>query len=87
MSYFYKLYTKEIWLLYPKVIGIYQAWKISWRRIHYTSIKNYTRPNWRFGFDKHTGKGPDEFIAMYYQPCIAALFGINFDYLPDVESK
>merc|ERR1711957_284739 len=35
----------------------------------------------------HMGNELDEFINMYYQPCIAALFGTNVGSSPDVEAK
>jgi len=36
---------------------------------------------------KHMGNELDEFINMYYQPCIAALFGTSVGSSPDVEAK
>ena len=35
----------------------------------------------------HMGNELDEFIDMYYRPCIAALFGTNVGSSPDVEAK
>ena len=35
----------------------------------------------------HMGHELDEFIDMYYRPCIAALFGTNVGSSPDVEAK
>merc|ERR1712238_48822 len=35
----------------------------------------------------HMGNELDEFINMYYQPCIAALFGTSVGSSPDVEAK
>ena len=34
----------------------------------------------------HMGNELDEFINMYYQPCIAALIGTSVGYSPDVEA-
>ena len=36
---------------------------------------------------KHMGDELDEFMNMYYRPCIAALFGTNVGSSPDVEAK
>jgi len=36
---------------------------------------------------RHMGNELDEFIDMYYRPCIAALFGTNVGSSPDVEAK
>ena len=36
-------------------------------------------PKDNFGFVTHMSRELDEFIDMYYQPCVAALFGINID--------
>jgi len=36
---------------------------------------------------KHMGKELDEFIEMFYEPCIAALFGANIGFSPDTEPK
>ena len=36
---------------------------------------------------KNMGNELDEFINMYYEPCIAALFGTSVGSFPDVEAK
>jgi len=36
---------------------------------------------------KHMGNELDEFIEMFYEPCIAALFGANIGLSPDTEPK
>merc|ERR1712238_246870 len=40
-----------------------------------------------FSLIRHMGNELDEFIDMYYRPCIAALFGTNVGSSPDVEAK
>jgi len=35
----------------------------------------------------HMGKELDEYLDMYYQPCVAELFGANIGSTPDVESQ
>jgi len=40
-----------------------------------------------FSLIKHMGDELDEFINMYYEPCIAALFGTSVGTSPDVEPK
>ena len=36
---------------------------------------------------KNMGNDLDEFINMYYEPCIAAFFGTSVGSFPDVEAK
>jgi len=40
-----------------------------------------------FSMLKALGEELDEFVDMYYQPCIAALFGMNIGSNPDVEAQ
>merc|ERR1711957_201161 len=35
----------------------------------------------------HVGQELDEFVEMYYQPCVAALFGMNVGTSPDTEPQ
>merc|ERR1712238_98128 len=44
-------------------------------------------PSGDFSLIRHMGNELDEFIDMYYRPCIAALFGTNVGSSPDVEAK
>ena len=40
-----------------------------------------------FSLLKAVGEELDEWVDMYYQPCVAALFGMNIGSNPDVESQ
>ncbi len=40
-----------------------------------------------FGLVKHMAKELDEWVDMFYAPCLAALFGMNIDDSPDTETK
>ncbi len=40
-----------------------------------------------FGLVKHMAKELDEWVDMFYAPCLAALFGTNIDDTPETETK
>eukprot|EP00551_Chaetoceros_affinis_P016506 CAMPEP_0203696336 /NCGR_PEP_ID=MMETSP0091-20130426/7567_1 /ASSEMBLY_ACC=CAM_ASM_001089 /TAXON_ID=426623 /ORGANISM="Chaetoceros affinis, Strain CCMP159" /LENGTH=630 /DNA_ID=CAMNT_0050568087 /DNA_START=8 /DNA_END=1900 /DNA_ORIENTATION=+ len=40
-----------------------------------------------FGLVRHMAKELDEYIDMFYSPCLAALFGMNIDVTPDTEAR
>ena len=44
-------------------------------------------PKADYGFVKHMGRELDEFIDMYYQPCVAALFGMNIGVSPGTDPQ
>ena len=50
-------------------------------------LKMVLDPLGDYGLIKEMGKELDEFIEMYYQPCIAALFGSNIGFSPDIEPQ
>merc|ERR1711957_884456 len=50
-------------------------------------LKMTLDPSGDLSLIRHIGNELDEFIDMYYRPCIAALFGTNVGSSPDVEAK
>lgn len=44
-------------------------------------------PSLNYGLIRQMGRELDEFVEMYYQPCIAALFGTNVGNNPDTEPQ
>jgi len=50
-------------------------------------LKRFIDPMGDFKLLKNIGKEMDEWIQMYYVPCLAALFGSNIGTLPDVEPQ
>jgi len=50
-------------------------------------LKRALDPASDYRFLKFLGQELDEFMDMYYEPCIAALFGSNIGYDPDVEAQ
>jgi len=44
-------------------------------------------PSRNYGLIRQMGRELDEFVEMYYQPCIAALFGTNVGNNPDTEPQ
>jgi len=55
-----------------------------------TTVKEmqlYLDPGTDYGLIRQMGREMDEFVEMYYQPCIAALFGTNIGANPDTEPQ
>jgi len=49
------------------------------------SLRNAVDPNGDYGLVNHMGDELDEWMDMYYQPCLAALYGKNVGVSSDVE--
>ena len=50
-------------------------------------LKTVLDPFNDYGLIKHMSNELDEFIDMFYRPCIAAIFGTNIGSSPDIEAK
>ena len=52
-----------------------------------SELRTALDPKADYGFVKHMGRELDEFIDMYYQPCVAALFGMNIGVSPGTDPQ
>jgi len=56
-------------------------------RLTVKEMQLYLDPGTDYGLIRQMGREMDEFVEMYYQPCIAALFGTNIGANPDTEPQ
>jgi len=57
------------------------------RRFTVKEMKFSLDPLNNYSMLKHMGQELDEFVEMYYQPCVAELFGMNIGSSPDTEPQ